>query len=310
MDIKDRGKKGATNLPTGVRGSFSHGRSNTVLVEVRKRRLLGEPSDTGKPDSDSYVPNTSVIGLAATLLASKLRDEGREQDARIVDDRLLAQDWEGLRSLLQEKPSDPAPRVIQFDRLDHIFTDENVDSIFKEAGFSTSELTAAKPQFLRFISGLVDEGIIHAGLQPEQIQSVLTGAVALLKRIPPAQSFQQAASVKLPDEAPAKWENADERLPEETPIAFLRRVWGSYLDAGVLYQDDIKRLGDAKLIPAIRSYCQNHPEWKAAEVLPPPRQARTDKTARNAPADSAESILARRAVRNREAMAHRRTKPT
>ena len=32
-----------------VKQSFSHGRSNTVVVEVKKRRILGKPGETPVP---------------------------------------------------------------------------------------------------------------------------------------------------------------------------------------------------------------------------------------------------------------------
>src|SRR6187399_1814884 len=32
-----------------VKQSFSHGRSNTVVVEVKKRRVLGRPGETSAP---------------------------------------------------------------------------------------------------------------------------------------------------------------------------------------------------------------------------------------------------------------------
>ncbi len=49
--------------------------------------------------------------------------------------------------------------------------------------------------------------------------------------------------------------------------------------AGILYQDDIKRFGDDKLVQAVRSYCQKQ-SLSASEHLPPPRSARIDNLAK------------------------------
>ena len=53
-----------------VKQSFSHGRSNTVVVEVKRRRILGRPGEVWAPESaaDSLVrlrtagPRTASTG--------------------------------------------------------------------------------------------------------------------------------------------------------------------------------------------------------------------------------------------------------
>ena len=42
-----------------VKQSFSHGRSNTVVVEVKKRRILGKPGETPEPPK---TPEPEPIG--------------------------------------------------------------------------------------------------------------------------------------------------------------------------------------------------------------------------------------------------------
>ena len=115
-------------------------------------------------------------------------------------------------------------------------------------------------------------------------------------------------AIVLPSAAPEVWAERD-RSKGETPIEFLDRVWKPWIEAGVLYQDDIKRLGDDKLVRAIRSYCQKHPEHRASDVLPPPRQARLDRALAEAPPDSPAARLIRQKIDHREAMARRRGKP-
>ena len=37
-----------------VKQSFSHGRSNTVVVEVKKRRILGRPGEAEAPKPEAF----------------------------------------------------------------------------------------------------------------------------------------------------------------------------------------------------------------------------------------------------------------
>ena len=39
-----------------VKQSFSHGRSNTVVVEVKKRRILGKPGEAEAPRQEQAAP--------------------------------------------------------------------------------------------------------------------------------------------------------------------------------------------------------------------------------------------------------------
>lgn len=103
----------------------------------------------------------------------------------------------------------------------------------------------------------------------------------------------------LPPKAPEVWAERD-RSKQETPIEFLNRVWEPWLKAGVLYQDDIKRLGDDKLVRAIRSYCQKHPDINASDVLPPPGRARLERALANADPDSAEASALRTRIAMRD----------
>lgn len=138
-------------------------------------------------------------------------------------------------------------------------------------------------------------------------KQVATAVAELRKTV--AASFEKAAILSLPSKAPAVWRNKKDREPGETPVTFLRRVWGPYMDAGILYQDDIKRLGDDKLVQTIRSYCQKHPEFKAGDVLPPPRKARFEQALATEPPDSTAARLIKRKMRDREAMARQRASP-
>src|SRR5690606_22107761 len=63
-DTTDKPKLGARaplglkrTVETGkVKQSFSHGRSNTVVVEVKKRRVLGRPGEAEAPKTEQGAP--------------------------------------------------------------------------------------------------------------------------------------------------------------------------------------------------------------------------------------------------------------
>lgn len=104
----------------------------------------------------------------------------------------------------------------------------------------------------------------------------------------------------LPPSAPETYVGRVNR--KETPISMMKRVWGAYIESGVLYQDDISRLGDTKLVAAVRSYCCNN-HLDPVFHLPPARSVRFDRALSKAPAGgiSAEFLKARIGVRGRSA---------
>ena len=75
-DQTDKPKLGARaplgikrTVETGkVKQSFSHGRSNTVVVEVKKRRILGKPGETPEPAKTGARSSTRPGGSAAASL--------------------------------------------------------------------------------------------------------------------------------------------------------------------------------------------------------------------------------------------------
>lgn len=104
---------------------------------------------------------------------------------------------------------------------------------------------------------------------------------------------------RLPEHAPEIYsERADK---SENAVDFLNRVWGPYIEAGILFQDDIKRLGDARLVQAIRNYCHAR-DLVSAEYLPPPQKERVDRMAETAPEGSAEALYAQEKLRVRKSV--------
>jgi translation initiation factor IF-2 len=47
-----------------VKQSFSHGRSNTVVVEVKKRRILGRPGEAEVPKVEEAAPAPQPVAKA------------------------------------------------------------------------------------------------------------------------------------------------------------------------------------------------------------------------------------------------------
>ena len=91
----------------------------------------------------------------------------------------------------------------------------------------------------------------------------------------------EVEELTLPEVAPEQYKYRIDR--SEAPTDFCTRVWGKYIRAGILYQDDLHHRKDGKiawldpeLIPAIYSYCQNT-ELKPKDYLPPPKSARISK---------------------------------
>ena len=75
-----------------------------------------------------------------------------------------------------------------------------------------------------------------------------------------AASFGNAARLPLPTGRQRFGATAVTDSRERRQSNSWRRVWGPYIDVGVLFQDDIKRLGDGKLIVDIA-----HPRSRGTE---------------------------------------------
>src|SRR5690606_17312936 len=72
-DNKEKPKLGA-RVPLGlkrtvetgkVKQSFSHGRSNTVVVEVKRRRILGKPGEADAPVVEDSAPAPAPVRTPA-----------------------------------------------------------------------------------------------------------------------------------------------------------------------------------------------------------------------------------------------------
>src|SRR3712207_7289140 len=79
-------------IETGkVKQSFSHGRSNTVVVEVKKRRILGRPGEAEAPKVEEPKPAPAPAAKAAPAPAPKpaARPVNDAASRREIQERLL-----------------------------------------------------------------------------------------------------------------------------------------------------------------------------------------------------------------------------
>src|ERR671914_561588 len=69
-----------------VKQSFSHGRSNTVVVEVKKRRILGKPGEPAPaaeaPRVAAEAPPAQAPGEPRPVINDRPPDRGDEEDER------------------------------------------------------------------------------------------------------------------------------------------------------------------------------------------------------------------------------------
>ncbi|MBA2466694.1 MAG: translation initiation factor IF-2 [Sphingomonas sp.] len=90
-----------------VKQSFSHGRSNTVVVEVKKRRILGKPgeappAEAPKPEPLAEAPKPVVPVRAAPPAAPKRPPADDISSRRELQDRLLREAEEARMASLGE----------------------------------------------------------------------------------------------------------------------------------------------------------------------------------------------------------------
>jgi translation initiation factor IF-2 len=113
-DQSDKPKLG-TRPPLGVKRtvetgkvkqSFSHGRSNTVVVEVKKRRILGKPGEAPAPVAEVVAPAPAPVAPAPAPRPAPPPVQRRPVDdissRRELQERLLREAEEARMSALEE----------------------------------------------------------------------------------------------------------------------------------------------------------------------------------------------------------------
>lgn len=116
-----------------------------------------------------------------------------------------------------------------------------------------------------FLSKVFEEAAARGLTKQDVLHAVIRHASIIGEPNLPASS--------LPDSAPELY--AGRRDKKEDPVSFLKRVWGPYMELGVLYREDIERLGDIRLIPTLRVHCHRH-DLDAESILPPSVRSRVD----------------------------------
>ncbi|MDP9163339.1 MAG: translation initiation factor IF-2, partial [Pseudomonadota bacterium] len=89
-----------------VKQSFSHGRSNTVVVEVKKRRILGKPGEAPAPVAEVVAPAPAPVAPAPAPRPAPPPVQRRPVDdissRRELQERLLREAEEARMSALEE----------------------------------------------------------------------------------------------------------------------------------------------------------------------------------------------------------------
>jgi len=155
---------------------------------------------------------------------------------------------------------------IERGQLDRRQLQDKLRDVFDQTSLSSEECA-------RIAMGVLKERFRKAAIQPFEAAfdaSAPPVGMQQSKLSPGASEADNASGLSLPEAAPELYQN---RARPESPIAFFDRVWRSYVDAGVLYQDQLRQL-DPKLIPAIHTYCSKR-DIDPKEHLPPPRHERT-----------------------------------
>ena len=89
-----------------VKQSFSHGRSNTVVVEVKKRRILGRPGEAEAPKVEAAPPPPPPVASAPEPAPARRSRAARPADdaatRRELQDKLLREAEEARLTALEE----------------------------------------------------------------------------------------------------------------------------------------------------------------------------------------------------------------
>ena len=106
------------------------------------------------------------------------------------------------------------------------------------------------------------------GVVTAQFFDAIADAVTIMLEVEGGIAKKQGGNtLSLPDRAPELY--MDRKDKSENPLQFFRRIWGQLADQGILFQDDIRALGDDKLVPNLRTYCHKK-GLDLANIIPPP----------------------------------------
>ena len=155
--------------------------------------------------------------------------------------------------------------------LDVAIGDDNLIEYLKRFGLSEKSAKALLPVICKVRDGELDAAAIVSAVE-----------------VKPAFAAVASGPGPLPDN-PIRY--ADRKTQTERPelrsmnaVQFLEAVWGPWIKAGVVYQDDLRR-SDFQLVSAVHSHCQRL-KIAPKDILPPSRRNQASEN---------ETIIARRA---------------
>jgi hypothetical protein len=148
---------------------------------------------------------------------------------------------------------------------------KNNEKLEKNSDLEYSEGVKLQEKFASLLSEIDD-------LTPELVSSL---AVEFAQRVKSSVDETKRPSPGPLPENPVRY--ADRKAHPEyasmNAVEFLRAVWGKWIDAGCVYQDDIGKR-DNKLVQGVRNAC-SYLKLDAAEILPPPKRTRLDNEVSN-----------------------------
>ncbi|MEO6248733.1 MAG: translation initiation factor IF-2 N-terminal domain-containing protein, partial [Sphingomicrobium sp.] len=212
-DQSDKPKLG-TRPPLGVKRtvetgkvkqSFSHGRSNTVVVEVKKRRILGKPGEAPAPDpTPAPAPAPAPVAVAPPPRPAPAPTPVRRpiddiSSRRELQERLLREADEARMASLEE-----ARRRDDRARLDQ--TDE--DKRRAEDNRKAEEAAAVEAARIAALPPAPDAAAPDAVAQPEEGSAAAPGDDRVYRKPGPVQVVKRPDPVR-----PARGKMGDDRRP-------------------------------------------------------------------------------------------------
>jgi len=85
----------------------------------------------------------------------------------------------------------------------------------------------------------------------------------------------KSADIFLPTEPVVSWSLRSDEERDSSPVEFLKIHWGKYIDSGVMFQCDLRRLDNA-LFQAVLNYCKNQDPPIDPKTYLPPRHVKAE----------------------------------
>ena len=134
---------GAPSRPGQVRQSFSHGRSKSVVVETKRKRVVVPKHNTGTSQTNNSqtatTPSKTPGGISSSeldrrkkALAAARQREALDKDKRDAEEKSREQEREQKRAVLETKEKAFTKRSSQKERLIKFIVNKKMLIYFKE----------------------------------------------------------------------------------------------------------------------------------------------------------------------------------